>query len=92
MHARCTVGHLVDDGALHRPGDACCAPDAPVRALLPPTGGPRTQLGEAADRVIQIRELVLGDLGQHSTATIVGEEGLTGTPIDRLALGATVRR
>ncbi|MFC9290565.1 MBL fold metallo-hydrolase [Streptomyces sp. NPDC057052] len=93
------VGYLLDDGALYHPGDAYFAPGAPVRTLLLPTSGPWTKLGEAADyvravgpeRVIQIHELMLSDLGQHSTATILGEEGLTGTPIDRLAPGTTVQ-
>ncbi|MEV6616706.1 MBL fold metallo-hydrolase [Streptomyces sp. NPDC051051] len=93
------VGYLLDDGALYHPGDAYFAPGAPVRTLLLPTSGPWTKLGEAADyvravepeRVIQIHELMLSDLGRHSTATILGEKGLTGTPIDRLAPGTTVQ-
>lgn len=93
------VGYLLDDGAVYHPGDAYFAPDAPVRTLLLPTSGPWTKLGEAADyvrtvkpeRIIQIHELMLSDLGQHSTASLLGEQGLTGTPIDRLEPGTTVQ-
>ncbi|MCX4919058.1 MBL fold metallo-hydrolase [Streptomyces sp. NBC_00687] len=93
------VGYLLDDGAVYHPGDAYFAPDAPVSTLLLPTSGPWTKLGEAADyvrtvkpeRIIQIHELMLSDLGQHSTANLLGEKGLTGIPISRLDTGATVQ-
>ncbi|WP_432071024.1 MBL fold metallo-hydrolase [Streptomyces sp. AA1529] len=92
------VGYLLDGGALYHPGDAYFAPEAPVRTLLLPTSGPWTKLGEAADyvrrvepeRVIQIHELMLSDLGQQSTARLLGEQGLTGTALIRLEPGATV--
>ncbi|MFI0914163.1 MBL fold metallo-hydrolase [Streptomyces abikoensis] len=93
------VGYLLDDGALYHPGDAYFAPDASVRTLLLPTSGPWTKLGEAADyvravkpeRVIQIHELMLSDLGQTFTANLLGENGLTGVPISRVEPGTTVR-
>ncbi|MFI6654666.1 MBL fold metallo-hydrolase [Streptomyces sp. NPDC050523] len=93
------VGYLLDDGTLYHPGDAYFVPDAPVHTLLLPTSGPWTKLGEAADyvravkpeRVIQIHELMLSDLGQTSTARLLGENGLTGIPISRLEPGTTVR-
>ncbi|AZQ70219.1 MULTISPECIES: MBL fold metallo-hydrolase [Streptomyces] len=93
------VGYLLDDGALYHPGDAYFAPDARVRTLLLPTSGPWTKLGEAADyvravkpeRVIQIHELMLSDLGQTFTANLLGENGLTGVPISRVEPGTTVR-
>ncbi|MGV9559458.1 MBL fold metallo-hydrolase [Streptomyces sp. NPDC003401] len=93
------VGYLLDDGALYHPGDAYFAPGVPVRTLLLPTSGPWTKLGEAAEhvravdpeRVVQIHELMLSDLGQRSTATLLGEEGLTGVRIERLEPGTTVR-
>ncbi|MFI6559115.1 MBL fold metallo-hydrolase [Streptomyces sp. NPDC050534] len=93
------VGYLLDDGTLYHPGDAYFAPDAPVHTLLLPTSGPWTKLGEAADyvravkpeRVIQIHELMLSDLGQTSTAHLLGENGLTGIPISRVEPGTTVR-
>ncbi|MGX1274687.1 MBL fold metallo-hydrolase [Streptomyces phaeoluteigriseus] len=92
------VGYLLDGGALYHPGDAYFVPEAPVRTLLLPTSGPWTKLGEAADyvrsvkpeRVIQIHELMLSDLGQQSTANLLGEQGLTGTAITRLEPGTTV--
>ncbi|MFI8207370.1 MBL fold metallo-hydrolase [Streptomyces sp. NPDC085937] len=93
------VGYLIDDGAVYHPGDAYFAPDASVRTLLLPTSGPWTKLGEAADfvrtvkpeRVIQIHELMLSDLGRHSTATLLGEKGLTGIPVERVEPGTTVQ-
>jgi L-ascorbate metabolism protein UlaG (beta-lactamase superfamily) len=93
------VGYLLDGGTVYHPGDAYFAPDAAVRTLLLPTSGPWTKLGEAADyvrtvkpgRIIQIHELMLSDLGQQSTARILGENGLTGTPITRLAPGSTLQ-
>ncbi|MGW3269630.1 MBL fold metallo-hydrolase [Streptomyces sp. NPDC001056] len=93
------VGYLLDEGALYHPGDAYFAPDAPVRTLLLPTSGPWTKLGEAADyvravkpeRIIQIHELMLSELGQHSVANLLGENGLTGTAIQRLAPGTAVQ-
>ncbi|MGW7264435.1 MBL fold metallo-hydrolase [Streptomyces sp. NPDC054842] len=92
------VGYLLDGGAVYHPGDAYFAPDAAVRTLLLPTSGPWTKLGEAADyvrgvkpeRIIQIHELMHSELGQQSTANILGENGLTGTPITLLAPGSTV--
>ncbi|USQ85414.1 MBL fold metallo-hydrolase [Streptomyces phaeoluteigriseus] len=91
------VGYLVD-AALYHPGDAYFVPDASVRTLLLPTSGPWTKLGEAADfvravqpdRIVQIHELMLSELGQNSTATLLGENGLTGTPLTRLSPGTTI--
>ncbi|MGV9810689.1 MBL fold metallo-hydrolase [Streptomyces cellulosae] len=93
------VGYLLDDGAVHHPGDAYCVPDAPVRTLLLPTSGPWTKLGEAADyvravkpeRVVEIHELMLSELGRQSIARLLGENGLTGVPVEHLEPGATVQ-
>ncbi|MGA5624418.1 MBL fold metallo-hydrolase [Streptomyces cellulosae] len=93
------VGYLLDDGAVHHPGDAYCVPDAPVRTLLLATSGPWTKLGEAADyvravkpeRVVEIHELMLSELGRQSTARLLGENGLTGIPVEHLEPGATVQ-
>ncbi|MET7685001.1 MBL fold metallo-hydrolase [Streptomyces sp. NPDC005423] len=93
------VGYLLDEGTVYHPGDAYFAPDAPVRTLLLPTSGPWTKFGEAADyvravkpeRVIQIHELMLSDLGQQSVAHLLGENGLTGLEIGRVEAGATVQ-
>ncbi|MEV5459557.1 MBL fold metallo-hydrolase [Streptomyces cellulosae] len=93
------VGYLLDDGAVHHPGDAYCVPDVPVRTLLLPTSGPWTKLGEAADyvravkpeRVVAIHELMLSELGRQSTARLLGEDGLTGIPVEHLEPGAGVQ-
>lgn len=91
------VGYVVD-GAVYHPGDSYFAPGVPVETLLLPTSGPWTKFGEAADfvravrpaRVVQIHELMLSDLGQTSAARILGEEGLTGLPLERPAPGDTI--
>jgi L-ascorbate metabolism protein UlaG (beta-lactamase superfamily) len=91
------VGFLVD-GSLFHPGDAYFAPSVPVSTLLLPTSGPWTKLGEAADfvravrpeRVIQIHELMLSDLGRQSTAMLLGENGLTGVAITQVPAGDSV--
>jgi L-ascorbate metabolism protein UlaG (beta-lactamase superfamily) len=91
------VGYLVD-GSLFHPGDAYFAPGVPVSTLLLPTSGPWTKLGEAADfvravrpeRVIQIHELMLSDLGRQSTAALLGENGLTGVAITEVPAGDSV--
>ncbi|MEU4009176.1 MBL fold metallo-hydrolase [Streptomyces pseudogriseolus] len=93
------VGYLVDEGTVHHPGDAYYVPDAPVRTLLLPTSGPWTKFGEAADyvravkpeRVVQIHELMLSDLGRRSAAGLLGEKGLTGIPIEYVEPGADVQ-
>lgn len=93
------VGYLIDDGALYHPGDAYFVPAASVHTLLLPTSGPWTKLGEAADyvravkpeQVIQIHELMLSDLGRQSTATLLGESGLTGIPLTCLTPGTTIQ-
>lgn len=89
------LGYLIDETLFH-PGDAYFVPEAPVDTLLLPTSGPWTKLGEAAeylravkpDRAIQIHELMLSDLGQASTRTILA--GLTGIEAVLLAPGQTI--
>ncbi|MFJ2648076.1 MBL fold metallo-hydrolase [Streptomyces sp. NPDC087420] len=91
------VGYLVD-GAVFHPGDSYHVPNALVGTLLLPTSGPWTKLSEAADyvravkpqRVVQIHELLLSELGQKSTAAILGEGGLTGTALTILAPGESL--
>lgn len=91
------VGYLID-GAVFHPGDAYFVPDAPVDTLLLPTSGPWTRLADAADfvravrpkRVVQIHELMLSELGQNSTAAILGANGLTGVPVTILPPGGSV--
>ncbi|WP_324787464.1 MBL fold metallo-hydrolase [Streptomyces sp. H51] len=91
------VGYLVD-GRLYHPGDAYHVPDAPVDTLLLPTSGPWTKLGEAADYVrevapdnlIQIHEVMLGPIGQQSTARFLSPEMLTEVPLAIVPVGETV--
>ncbi|MFE2378887.1 MBL fold metallo-hydrolase [Streptomyces sp. NPDC059398] len=90
------VGFLVEGRVFH-PGDSYSVPEAPVETLLLPTSGPWTKFGEAADfvqavrpgRSIQIHELMLSELGQSSAAMFLGEDGLTGIPLEILAPGAS---
>lgn len=91
------VGYLVD-GRLYHPGDAYHVPDATVDTLLLPTSGPWTKLGEAADYVrevapnhlIQIHEVMLGPIGQQSTARFLSPEMLTEVPLAIVPIGETV--
>ncbi|MGA4792001.1 MBL fold metallo-hydrolase [Nocardia sp. AB354] len=89
------LGYLIDETLFH-PGDAYFVPEVPLDTLLLPTSGPWTKLGEAADylravkprRVIQIHELMLSELGQTSTRTLLA--GLTGTEITVLPPGQSI--
>ncbi|WP_406096738.1 MBL fold metallo-hydrolase [Streptomyces sp. NBC_01013] len=89
------LGYLIDEAVFH-PGDAYFVPEAPVATLLLPTSGPWTKLGEAADylraveprQAIQIHELMLSDLGQASTRTILA--GLTGIELTLLPPGRNI--
>ncbi|MFE4873655.1 MBL fold metallo-hydrolase [Streptomyces sp. NPDC056682] len=91
------VGYLVD-GRLYHPGDAYHVPDAPVDTLLLPTSGPWTKLGDAADYVrevapnnlIQIHEVMLGPIGQQSTARFLSPEMLTEVPLVIVPIGETI--
>ena len=90
------VGYLVEGRVFH-PGDAYFVPEAAVETLLVPTSGPWTKFGEAADfiravkpqRIIQIHELMLSELGQNSAAMFLGKDGLTGLPLENLAWGTS---
>ncbi|MGW7578145.1 MBL fold metallo-hydrolase [Streptomyces sp. NPDC054765] len=89
------LGYLIEETLFH-PGDAYFVPEVPVETLLLPTSGPWTKLGEAAEylravkahRVIQIHELMLSDLGQASTRTILA--GLTGIEVTLPAPGQSI--
>jgi len=91
------VGYLID-GTVYHPGDAYYVPAASVPTLLLPTSGPWAKLGEAADyaravrpeRMIQIHELLLSEIGQNVTAAILGEDGLTGIPLTMVAAGESL--
>ncbi|MFJ4828961.1 MBL fold metallo-hydrolase [Streptomyces sp. NPDC088747] len=89
------LGYLIDETLFH-PGDSYFVPEVSVDTLLLPTSGPWTKLGEAAEylrevkprQVLQIHELMLSDLGQASTRTILA--GLTGIEITLLAPGQSI--
>jgi L-ascorbate metabolism protein UlaG (beta-lactamase superfamily) len=89
------LGYLIDATLFH-PGDAYFVPEVPVATLLLPTSGPWTKLGEAAEylravkphQVIQIHELMLSDLGQASTRSILA--GLTGIEVTLLTPGQNI--
>jgi L-ascorbate metabolism protein UlaG (beta-lactamase superfamily) len=91
------VGYLVD-GTVYHPGDAYFVPEAPVETLLLPTSGPWMKLGEAADyvravrpqRVVQIHEMLLSDIGLHLAGSILGEQGLTGIPLTAVPAGDAI--
>lgn len=91
------VGYLVD-GTVYHPGDAYFVPDATVTTLLLPTSGPWMKLGEAADyvravrpeRVVQIHEMLLSEIGQNLAGTLLGEKGLTGIPLTMVPTGESI--
>jgi len=91
------VGYLVD-GAVFHPGDAYLAPGVPVSTLLMPTSGPWTHMAEAVDhvravapeRVVQIHEAMLSEVGQQSTARFLGPEMLGTVPVTILASGESI--
>jgi L-ascorbate metabolism protein UlaG (beta-lactamase superfamily) len=91
------VGYLVDATVYH-PGDAYFVPDASIETLLLPTSGPWMKLGEAADyvraarpeRVVQIHEMLLSDIGLNLAAALLGENGLTGIPLTVVQAGESL--
>jgi L-ascorbate metabolism protein UlaG (beta-lactamase superfamily) len=91
------VGFLVNGNVFH-PGDAYLVPGVDVETLLVPTSGPWAKLGEAVDyvrevkpaRSVQIHEALLSELGQKSSVTMLGEQGLTGIPMTLLAEGESL--
>jgi L-ascorbate metabolism protein UlaG (beta-lactamase superfamily) len=91
------VGYLIG-GSVYHPGDAYHVPDAAVSALLVPTSGPWTKLGEAVDWIravkpaamIQIHDIMLSEVGQQSTARFLGPEMLTEIPLTILPVGESL--
>lgn len=91
------VGFLID-GSLYHPGDAYHVPTAPVGTLLLPTSGPWTNLGVAVDfvravnpeRVVQIHELLLSDLGQQVVARFLSPDMLSEVPLTILPVGDSI--
>jgi L-ascorbate metabolism protein UlaG (beta-lactamase superfamily) len=91
------VGFLID-GTVYHPGDAYFVPEASVGTLLLPTSGPWTKISEAADyvrevrpeRVVQIHEILLSEIGLNLTAMFLGENGLTGMPLTVVPTGESL--
>jgi hypothetical protein len=69
-----------------------------VATLLLPTSGPWMKIGEAADyvravrpeQVVQIHEMLLSDIGLNLAAALLGENGLTGTPLTAVPPGESL--
>jgi L-ascorbate metabolism protein UlaG (beta-lactamase superfamily) len=91
------VGYLVDETVYH-PGDAYFVPEVSVGTLLLPTSGPWMKTGEAADyvravrpdRVIQIHEALLSEIGLSVAGMFLGEKGLTGIPLTQIPAGESL--
>jgi len=91
------VGYLVDETVYH-PGDAYFVPGVSVGTLLLPTSGPWMKTGEAADyvravrpdRVIQIHEALLSEIGLSVAGMFLGEQGLTGIPLTQVPAGESL--
>ena len=91
------VGYLIDE-TLYHPGDAYHVPSVPVGTLLLPTGGPWTKVGEAADyvravgpeRVVQIHEVLLSDIGQQVVARFLSPGMLTSVPLTIAPVGDVI--
>lgn len=95
---RCAnVGYLID-GAVYHPGDAYHVPPHPVGTLLLPTSGPWTKVGEAADylsavrpeRVVQIHEVLLSEIGQQSMAMFLSPKMLADVPLSIVPVGQSI--
>ena len=91
------VGYLID-GSLFHPGDAYEVPPTQVTTLLLPTSGPWTKLADAVDfvravapeRVVQIHELMLSELGQQAMALFLSPGLLSSVPLTILPVGETI--
>jgi len=91
------VGFLIDEMVYH-PGDSYHVPAVPVPMLLLPTSGPWTKLGEAADfvrsvgpeKVVQVHEIMLSDVGQQSVAMFLSPKMLTSVPLTIVPAGETI--
>ena len=91
------VGYLVDETVYH-PGDAYFVPDASVDTLLLPVSGPWMKIGEAADyvravrpdRLVQIHEMLLSQIGLNLASMLLGDKGLTGMPLTVVPNGESI--
>jgi len=83
---------------VYHPGDAYFVPGVSVGTLLLPTSGPWMKTGEAADyvravrpdRVIQIHEALLSEIGLSVAGMFLGEQGLTGIPLTQVPAGESL--
>ncbi|GAB92138.1 MBL fold metallo-hydrolase [Gordonia rhizosphera] len=90
------VGYLIDRQLFH-PGDAYLNPGRPVETLLLPISGPWISTEQAIDYVralsprscIAIHDIMLNDTGKATADMFLGENSLTKTPLEVLALGET---
>jgi L-ascorbate metabolism protein UlaG (beta-lactamase superfamily) len=91
------VGFLID-GEVYHPGDAYHVPPVTVSTLLLPVSGPWTKLGEAVDyvraispeRLIQIHEVLLSEIGQQSTRGFLSPAMLCAVPLTIVPPGDTI--
>ena len=91
------VGFLVDETVYH-PGDAYFVPDVSVDTLLLPVSGPWMKIGEAADyvravrpdRLVQIHEMLLSQIGLNLASMLLGDKGLTGMPLTVVPTGESI--
>ncbi|AZG43800.1 MBL fold metallo-hydrolase [Gordonia insulae] len=88
------VGYLVDHSVFH-PGDAYLNPGRPIETLLLPVSGPWISTEQAIDFVravapkvsIAIHDIMLSDTGKATSDMFLGENSLTGTPLEVLDIG-----
>lgn len=91
------VGFLVDE-SLYHPGDAYHVPPVAVTTLLLPTSGPWTKVGEAVEyvravspeRLVQIHEIMLSEIGQRSMARFLSPAMLTDVALTIVPVGETI--
>jgi L-ascorbate metabolism protein UlaG (beta-lactamase superfamily) len=91
------VGFLIDGRVFH-PGDSYYVPPVLVPTLLLPTSGPWTSFGQAVDfvrgvgpeRVVQIHEAMLSEIGQQFLASFISPKGLTDAALTIVPVGDTI--
>jgi L-ascorbate metabolism protein UlaG (beta-lactamase superfamily) len=91
------VGFLID-GRVYHPGDSYYVPPVLVPTLLLPTSGPWTSFGKAADfvrevgpeKVVQIHEIMLSEIGQQFMATFISPQMLTDVALTIVPVGDTI--
>jgi L-ascorbate metabolism protein UlaG (beta-lactamase superfamily) len=91
------VGFLID-GRVYHPGDSYYVPPVLVPTLLLPTSGPWASFGKAADfvrevgpeKVVQIHEIMLSEIGQQYMATFISPQMLTDVALTIVPVGDTI--